>query len=552
MPTIKTITNIDAIDLRQWQSLVARCPDSTVFQTPEWLLSWWRHLGAGEPFIIAAYEGDQLVGLAPLYKKPRTILGVTRDELHFIGAGHSDYNLFSSWDGSLAIVTALTDELARCIEAGACAQLAEIPQFSSTSICIDARLATGLTGLQRQGTTPCPRLQIRGNDAGVGTVLRKDSLRRHYKALAKLGTIRIEHHIDPTAAAPHLDELFRQHIARWDGTPFPSIFLKEANRHFYRDMVAALGHAQRMVLTTVHVNDAPAALHLGFRSRGDFIWYKPTFDPGLQKYSPGETLLKSLIEYAQAQGHAAFDFTRGDERFKSRFATSFDHNVTYEWIPRRFDRYCWEAARHARRTLRSWAQRRAAAKSAEGAAANGKEREAASSIRVDVTESGVREAMRSIAKPSAETFRDALARACASNSVELLPADAPVPQQACRMRVDCLYGRGRMAWYFVNYERTHRPQPEGMASQEGALVLSTKKLLDSLDWHGLAAAEWIVTARGARALRSLTAEVTSRAFESAARDEFLAATLDVASGEPAPAQPPWHRSVSGAPTLLRQ
>jgi hypothetical protein len=91
-----------------------------------------------------------------------------------------------------------------------------------------------------------------------------------------------------------------------------------------------------------------------------------------------------------------------------------------------------------------------------------------------------------------------------------------------------------------------------MASLEGALVLSTKKLLDSLDWHGIAAAEWIVTAGGARALRSLTAEVTSRAFESAARNEFLVAALDIASGEPAPAQPPRHRSASRAPSLLRQ
>lgn len=551
MPIIKTLTNLDAIDLTQWHALIARCPDSTVFQTPEWLLSWWRHLGAGEPFILAAYEGDQLVGLAPLYKKPRAILGVTRDELHFIGAGHSDYNLFSSWDGSLSIVAALTDELARCIDAGACAQLAEIPQFSSTGICIDARLGTGLMGLQRLGTTPCPRLQVRGNNTGVAAVLRKDSLRRHYKALAKLGTIRIEHHMDPAVAARHLDELFRQHAARWDGTPYPSMFLKEANRNFYREMVASLGHAQRMVFTTVHVADAPAALHLGLRSRGDFIWYKPTFDPGLQKYSPGETLLKSLIEYAQEQDHAAFDFSRGDERFKSRFATSFDHNVTYEWLPRRLDRYCWEAARRARRTVRSWVHRRAAARAADGASAKAAESEAAKSILVDVTEAEAHEAMRSIARPSAETFGAELARACASNSVKLFPPDAPVPVEALPMRVDCLYHHGRMAWYFVQYERTQRLRSEERISLEGALILSTKKLLDSLTWHGLATAEWIVSAGGAHALRSLTAEVTSRAFESAARNEFLTAALDVARGEPAPAQPPRHQSVSAGATNRR-
>ena len=64
-----------------------------------------------------------------------------------------------------------------------------------------------------------------------------------------------------------------------------------------------------------------------------------------------------LIEYAQAGEYAAFDFTRGDERYKARFATSVRQNANYDWIPRTLDRYCWEAARHARRVLRTWARR---------------------------------------------------------------------------------------------------------------------------------------------------------------------------------------------------
>jgi CelD/BcsL family acetyltransferase involved in cellulose biosynthesis len=358
MPTIKIIKDLRALDPVQWRTLLARCPDSTVFQSPEWVQAWWHNLGGGfEPLVLAAYEGPHLVGLAPLYRRPRTVLGVTRDELQFIGAGQSDYNLFSSMDGSHTVVEALLDELARHIHGGACAQLAEIPQSSVTFALLNQRLANGLTGLKPAGNTPCPRLQIEGNPAGVAAVLRKDSLKRHYKALARLGTIRVEHHTDPALAAAHLPELFRQHVARWENTPYPSIFREPANQRFYEDMVKGLGQAQGMVLTTIHVDARPVALHLGFRSGRDFLWYKPTFDPELQKYSPGETLLKSLIEYAQAEGYAAFDFTRGDERFKSRFATSVLQNASYEWIPRRIDRYCWEAARHARRVLRTWARR---------------------------------------------------------------------------------------------------------------------------------------------------------------------------------------------------
>ena len=242
MPTIKIIKDLRAIDPVQWRTLLARCPDSTVFQSPEWQEAWWRNCGgAFEPFILAAFEGPHLVGLACLYRRPRTVLGVTRDELQFIGAGQSDYNLFSSMDGSEPVIAALLDELARHIDAGASARLVEIPQSSVTYALLNQRRASGLTGLQPAGTTSCPRLQIEGNGAGVTAVLGKDSLKRHYKALAKLGTIRVEHHTDPAVATSHLAELFRQHIARWENTPFPSLFLDPANQRFYHDMVNSAG-----------------------------------------------------------------------------------------------------------------------------------------------------------------------------------------------------------------------------------------------------------------------------------------------------------------------
>ena len=41
----------DARDLEelrvQWLELWRRCPHATPFQSPDWLLPWWRNLGAG-------------------------------------------------------------------------------------------------------------------------------------------------------------------------------------------------------------------------------------------------------------------------------------------------------------------------------------------------------------------------------------------------------------------------------------------------------------------------------------------------------------------------
>ena len=66
--------------------------------------------------------------------------------------------------------------------------------------------------------------------------------------------------------------------------------------------------------------DRDVAYHFGLYGAATFIWYKPTFDMNLQHEGPGEVLFKALVEHASAAGHSYFDFSRGDEPFKLRFA----------------------------------------------------------------------------------------------------------------------------------------------------------------------------------------------------------------------------------------
>ncbi|MCP4445901.1 MAG: GNAT family N-acetyltransferase [Myxococcales bacterium] len=55
-----------------WQEMADEAGVSPLFRGPRWLLSWWRayqrQLGA-ELFLLAVYDDDRLVGLAPFYKR---------------------------------------------------------------------------------------------------------------------------------------------------------------------------------------------------------------------------------------------------------------------------------------------------------------------------------------------------------------------------------------------------------------------------------------------------------------------------------------------------
>ena len=58
------------------------------FQSPDWLLPWWRHYGASlEPRLLTWWAGERLVGVAPLaLRSPWTRLGDRVRELVFWGA----------------------------------------------------------------------------------------------------------------------------------------------------------------------------------------------------------------------------------------------------------------------------------------------------------------------------------------------------------------------------------------------------------------------------------------------------------------------------------
>src|SRR5258706_16474546 len=60
----------------EWTRLLERSASDCIFLTWEWLHTWWEHFGTSRGLaLIAVRQGDDLIGLAPLWFK-RVRLGV--------------------------------------------------------------------------------------------------------------------------------------------------------------------------------------------------------------------------------------------------------------------------------------------------------------------------------------------------------------------------------------------------------------------------------------------------------------------------------------------
>lgn len=305
----------DIPDLEEsWDRLLDRAGGGSVFQTLPWQRAWWDAFGAGRRLLVAvAHAGTRLVGIAPLV--------ASGNRLQFLGSANhaSDYCDLIVDPDCPAAVGALLDCAGTAAGPFDRVELAHLPVHSPNR----ARLLEYFSALGRpararvEQLAPARRL---GDAAADRRAANKQSLRRHAHRFRRAGELRFDRPADEAGVLGYLDRFFEQHVGRWAGSGSPSLFLDPQQREFYRALVRRLMPRGWLRFDAMLFEGEPVAFHFGFEYRRRFFWYKPAFEIGLAARSPGEVLIKHLLEDAIERGLEEFDFTVGAEPFKLRFA----------------------------------------------------------------------------------------------------------------------------------------------------------------------------------------------------------------------------------------
>jgi CelD/BcsL family acetyltransferase involved in cellulose biosynthesis len=357
---IRRHASLEEIGPVAWNDLVARAPGASVFQGYPWNATWWSVFAdPGETLVLlAAYRDKKLVGIAPLY-----LTGEDEDPsvpaLRLLGHGKSDYLDFIVDEDEPGVASALLADLQSIEQRWIIGRFAELAPTASLRRAIHANRESLLRRAVFLPPTPCPGYRVGPDRAGFIALANKSSLKRHASKLATRGRVTVEHLTERSEMTREIDGFIRQHIDRWSVTPFPSLFHDPRNQHFYEALIAAKGPALRIVFTVLRVDGRAVAYHFGLLSGTTFLWYKPSFEIRLHRWSPGEVLLRELFLYCASQGVTEFDFTRGTESFKHRFANHVDESANVIWFRRASDRrrYLWSGRSIMRRTAEFVASR---------------------------------------------------------------------------------------------------------------------------------------------------------------------------------------------------
>lgn len=298
----------------EWDALLKKQSDASVFLTWHYQKAWWDSYGRGKLMLICITVDGKLTAIAPLF--------LDEGLIYFVGSGGSDYLNFIGVINDISIIeliltVAITDSpLCKGF-------LFYHVDATSPTKTILAEVSEHLGyRLINEGEMIAPFLNIIEFPEKIIEAINKKSLVRHENWFKRNGKLEIKHLSKGKEILPALSSFFEQHISRWTTTPFPSLFTDPKHCDFYIRLAEHADASGWLLFSIVSWNDKPVAYHFGFLYNGTFLWYKPSFDISLSKLSPGEVLLRNLLTNSKEKGAHIFDFGLGEESFKNRFATN--------------------------------------------------------------------------------------------------------------------------------------------------------------------------------------------------------------------------------------
>jgi hypothetical protein len=192
------------------------------------------------------------------------------------------------------------------------------------------RLPPGLRGcLQIRPTESCPTILLGSKrDQVLDALTGKKHTRRRLNKLGKAGHLAFRHIETPAEAQEQLTNFFRSHLQRCALLAKTSSFEDPRMCQFVRALMAQFDLKKELRFAVVELNGQPIAWSIGFLVNGKFGYYQQTFAVDAEEYAPGEVLMYYLLEYARQNVEREFDFMRGEEFFKRRFATDVRQSCT--------------------------------------------------------------------------------------------------------------------------------------------------------------------------------------------------------------------------------
>ena len=310
--------------LPEWKELFLRCPSSTPFQHPQWLMAWVQEFQPRNLVGIEIREAGRLVAFAPLLIYHRNDERV----LAFAGGGISDCLgvLLEPDHGSTVVL-----ELLHAVQMIPGWNVLDLTDLPLSSFLLDSHMLRPYV----KEHDLCFVLPLPATKEELVESLSKRqwaNLRNARSRTGRKGGAVVEP-ATPSNAAEFLEDLFRLHTNRWRDRGQSGVLRDTHVQEFHRAVTPSLLSSGLLRLYRIRMNDRTIAVNYSFFHRQSVYCYLQGFDPEFSYFSPGMQLMFAVIEEAIRFGARRFDFLRGEEEYKLHWRPRAEATYRIE-IPR--------------------------------------------------------------------------------------------------------------------------------------------------------------------------------------------------------------------------
>jgi CelD/BcsL family acetyltransferase involved in cellulose biosynthesis len=300
----------------QWDDLLERSGTSSIFQTWEWLSSWWEVFGgsAGLRVVTVRDGAGRLVGALPAQLKAAKYYGFPVRELSFVGAGFSgrqDVVLDSGHRRAVgALFRGLSDQ-----DGWDIIRLLPLPENSAL-----LELAAQ-DRVEIEEGAPSPFIRVRGRwedyNKGLSKKFRGD-IRNKTHRLDKLGSWAVRRVTEPGDGASLIAEMLALENCSHKPEAGTALLSRAGAPEFLRSFIRLAGARGWVDYATLDLDGRALGYLLGFVRNGSYVGYSMAYAPEAAEAGPGKLLMNEVIRwYFEHPGTIEeFDFSRGETRIK--------------------------------------------------------------------------------------------------------------------------------------------------------------------------------------------------------------------------------------------
>lgn len=312
----------------EWNRLLDSSASHVPFLRHEFISTWWQTLGGGEWtdgelwVLLGRDEEDELIGIAPFFlahnqegEKALMLLG------SFEIADYLD--LIARPQDLPAFIDAVLEFLAG--DQGPCWEILDFYNLLETSPSLPAIQDTAIRRGWRCAIAQlqhCPTISLPGNWetylAGIHKKQRHEIRRKIRRLEADERSSRWYFVTDESTLDAEIEAL----IALMAQDSEKERFLTNVMRAQLQASIHAAFKAGWLQLAFIEIDGQKAAGYLNFDFANQIWVYNSGLNYAFGELSPGWVLLAYLLEWANENGRAAFDFMRGNEAYKYRFGAS--------------------------------------------------------------------------------------------------------------------------------------------------------------------------------------------------------------------------------------